>query len=90
MKKIVIATMLVLLLVSTAATTVLAKPQDPTPNHNEKNCWGQGVRRDATQGLVGDIAKDLAHSDNKPGAAADLHDIKVEWCPCDYPPPFEP
>jgi len=91
MKKIVIATMLTLLLVTLVATTVFAKQQVINPNADEKALWGQSVKEyGATAGTQGKQAGAYAHDDNTPGAAADVHALRGASGIYKVPPPFEP
>ena len=77
MKKFVIATILALLLVSMVATTVFAKHQPYNPKANESACYGQSVKdQEATNGTMGDTAKEAAQGGLSPGVAADIHYLR--------------
>jgi len=77
MKKIVIATMLVLLLVSMLVPTVFAKPQPPNPKANDNACFGQAARAYfATVGEAGAAFRDAATNDYGHGAATEIQEAR--------------
>jgi hypothetical protein len=90
MKKIVIATMLTLMLVSMVATTVFAGPPVPNPKANENACFGQAICESAIDpGLwwgtetPGEFVSGEATNDYGNGVSTELQDWRCEFdCHC--------